>query len=95
MPDDGSKIAQDNASMSEITQADQAQTNMALALPAVYINGVSMSATPSGIRISFMEGMPGCEVPLPRSNVLMDFQTALGLRDLLNRHLHTAKNVGN
>ncbi len=61
----------------------------AFAGPAAHSNRVFITGGPSGLRIAFMEAFMPLVEPVFRSAVLINYEDALALRDLLTRQLAT------
>ena len=57
--------------------------------PAAHSNRFYIIVQPSGLRIAFMEAFKPMVEPVFRSAVLMSYEDALALRDLLTRQLAT------
>jgi hypothetical protein len=51
--------------------------------PASYTNRFVAVATPAGVRVAFLESAPDSDVSKFRAAVLLSFQDAIELRDLL------------
>lgn len=51
--------------------------------PAIFSNKFYATTGPGGVRIAFMEGAGDLGPPIFRTAVILPFQDALGLRDLL------------
>jgi len=64
---------------------------MALAAPALYVNGIACWQTAAGLRIAFFEGTFDVERPAPRGGILVDAQTALALHEMLGKYLSAGK----
>lgn len=80
-------MADDQSPRTLIKGVSDDELRAGISCPAAFSNKVLLTTTPSGARLSFLETYGDKVPPVARAAVILSYQDALELRDLITRQL--------